>query len=1284
MCKCINVPFSSSFWFSHPHLHSCSDVGTSQPPHGLGELLQGSIKTGEMSDYAVSDIGNEKFLDVVSRRPCLESNSSIAISELIVVSEYFHDTSELIVVADNNKTDCETGKRSSSLGPCIKDNKKGDEASEVVHCTAASDVLQSDRKLEIEPTSGPLELEATTTKVEKETLDPQVQSDSQFKLNNVNVETSHARIVDETTNQEEVLANDLQFKYDACSQTKHQELREALSISEVESDSPKQSIHSIPGLSNEVLDMEEAANESTPFLSPAETFPAEENSGVMIGDFKGHEMLKPGASLDFQADEEERSSENDKKIPILENFHDALSKLPDGSVDWSSSNPLESKVEKQHVSTPDSGTVFISTTQNLPSTTANVFAETMDELKENSVSTPVDGEVGTAVPDLPSAQSSVHAENVAYTSEKVSNLQNIQNAVSNVSAGTVAYSSSDTFNGDLGKAGVSTPIDRETGMAVPENLSSVPYGTEGNSSLDALQDDLKKLGTSTLIGGGTSVTANIVCPSSSMSTGTSDEFLLDNSKDDLKKEGVSTSVSVEFILPVPPVATEDSKVPAGTLEHMTSEAMDDDLKKKRVSIPINGDANTSLQENLPITNSSVLVGAVDNSASQPVADDLRKELVSEPGDGEASASAHEDLNGALSNIPVVGSSDNILSEALEDDHEEEGFSTLHDRDVGTSDPDNLPCVLSSIPAGTADNSSKEASKDALAKEVVLTHDFVEVGSPGFRETSGEDNQFLPLAATLPSVKNPEAMIGDFKDHKVLKSSFTFDVGADEEIKLAEDDKKVTVSENPIALKDVPDGNIDNLEDDFKKEGVSIPIHGEVGSFGFMGTTDEESHLLSVADTSPTVDNPEALIEEFKDYKVLKSSFSMDCGASEEIISLENDKKVTAPENLPIAVSSGLPSGSIDSSPSDALEDDLRKEGVSIPIDGEIDASDFKFNNDVGFGSSSLGNSLKTPNCEANNSERYNNAERSLTRSIDEKSMQNEVSEPASRQQSDVVPIESSTGEQDLQMVKLCGGGNANNHGDEKLVHVVPGNVNVQPGDEPSAGDSTRLAQLEAIPETILLVRNQSLGLENSSIGFSSIDDNGTVQVTAEERLANQSHPTFESSRHLVSSDCLDDAGISPHMNVEAGASGKFCNSSESLRHTDEILHNTGGLKMGEETKVSNLSSAPEIVSELKYEGPTQRSEQIPEGSNLKEVAALAIKSQNIREPAILGPSQDHVDENNTKPNPSILAVDNFIVSSSRTDSLEGNWGSVSGNISYLICAFIGILITNRTLCFLSC
>ncbi|TMW86663.1 hypothetical protein EJD97_021041 [Solanum chilense] len=131
---------------------------------------------------------------------------------------------------------------------------------------------------------------------------------------------------------------------------------------------------------------------------------------------------------------------------------------------------------------------------------------------------------------------------------------------------------------------------------------------------------------------------------------------------------------------------------------------------------------------------------------------------------------------------------------------------------------------------------------------------------------------------------------------------------------------------------------------------------------------EDVHVMSLAKDLPALDNPE-LLKDFKDSNKYKSSFPLDLGSSEEIFSVKDDV-FAASEVTQSFVGTGRSDGSISSVALDASGDQVSEEKVAVSAEAITDSSELSSNpNTLECGVSSILNSngLQEPEDTSKNS-----------------------------------------------------------------------------------------------------------------------------------------------------------------------------------------------------------------------------------------------------------------------------------------------------------------------------
>ncbi|CAI9117525.1 OLC1v1018926C2 [Oldenlandia corymbosa var. corymbosa] len=336
-------------------------------------------------------------------------------------------------------------------------------------------------------------------------------------------------------------------------------------------------------------------------------------------------------------------------------------------------------------------------------------------------------------------------------------------------------------------------------------------------------------------------------------------------------------------------------------------------------------------------------------------------------------------------------------------------------------------------------------------------------------------------------------------------------------------------------------------------------HYKQGEDDFKGEGSEETLLVSISEDLPVTENPEILLQDFKDYRVLKST--LDLGNTEVTTrSVESGEKLLS-EPDPSAVSSMTAHSEVSSS------ENLQKGDVLEPVEEEVDTSGLQGINEEGSGS----NALETQHI----------AKPEVSHFGDDKSSQNEST----------VEVEN-------------GADIVTNKSD----HVTAEGRTIH---------SNNISQ--KYEDGVIMEATQGLEIGNNS----ELNSSGAVGV--------------------VSVDCPENVGV---VSVEL--------SEASIDTNAQIFTSAiGGLSESNpegENLVSEKISEDSLLNE-----PVP----ISAASAISEESSAAVEDVYVKDSAPSEPSVAEPDDKLTLVNSSVSAVDDPIVSSSRTESLEGNWGSVS-------------------------
>ncbi|KAM7461740.1 hypothetical protein LguiA_029861 [Lonicera macranthoides] len=528
------------------------------------------------------------------------------------------------------------------------------------------------------------------------------------------------------------------------------------------------------------------------------------------------------------------------------------------------------------------------------------------------------------------------------------------------------------------------------------------------------------------------------------------------------------------------------------------------------------------------------------------------------------------------------------------------------------------------------------------------------------DTKGEDKEdFHVLSpADLPIVDQPEIMIQDFKDHKAVKSSLSLNLDSDAVIKTAE-----------VSVEDAVETKSDSAPRVCDTELVEV--------CDTKGEDKEDFHVLSPADL-PIVDQPEIMIQDFKDHKAVKSSLSLN---------LDSDAVIkTAKVSVEDAVEK---------------EDILKQEGnknnlvTEKPVEKEDDSSDLKVTHGEDLGS----NGLEALPDSSNAVPKVNSVDEGRERDIE---LSAKVESEDSLCVSKADQISKTTGEyvggeheNSRLEIESTGGetGKENfaTNAETKLdsafqlselpsVDCVPDSNSVDEGRERDVELSAKVESEDSVcvskADQISKSTGEYVGGEHET---SRLEIESTGGETGKENFATNIGTKLDSASQLSELPSVDRVPDSTKVDfdprevtkeTESGI-GTFATGSESNHTTDaeevEKISMKHDLKVpttlpidsGTTTHITDVE-VPERNSDkpiFEETGPVL----VDSGFETKTSGTVDKDDSSV----CYEPQQDEGDEKLLKQQVGASAVHVSVDSISQTDSLEGNWGSVSGTLAHL-------------------
>ncbi|KAL3329384.1 hypothetical protein AABB24_036464 [Solanum stoloniferum] len=396
---------------------------------------------------------------------------------------------------------------------------------------------------------------------------------------------------------------------------------------------------------------------------------------------------------------------------------------------------------------------------------------------------------------------------------------------------------------------------------------------------------------------------------------------------------------------------------------------------------------------------------------------------------------------------------------------------------------------------------------------------------------------------------------------------------------------------------------------------------------------EDVHVVSLAEDLPASDNSE-LLKDFKDYNKYKSSFPLDLGSSEEICSVKDDT-AAASEVTQSFVGTGRSDGSISSVALDVSGDQVSEEKVAVSAEGITDSRGLSSNpNTFECGVSSILNSngLQEPEDSSKNSlSDANQEDAKQSAKIDDPVIErteetsftmeeeNKCGHPENEllANNETTPVAISCLAEAIQTTVTLGG---SDHGE----HVKVGTECpiVAGGETEKERTEEKLAGLSEGDKTICPVggHNDRAIVTDTTVHESreEIFDEASedVSISNDAKALESASATGLDSKVISDCDVKEPAGLNSCV-VDTDLNNRVVDTDLSNHVVDTDLNNC-------------------VVDNS------------PAGDVLKSAAGV-----------ISSASQTEGDDKLIKQNETVSAVDTSISSSSRDDSLDANWGSIS-------------------------
>ncbi|KAH0634459.1 hypothetical protein KY290_037870 [Solanum tuberosum] len=372
---------------------------------------------------------------------------------------------------------------------------------------------------------------------------------------------------------------------------------------------------------------------------------------------------------------------------------------------------------------------------------------------------------------------------------------------------------------------------------------------------------------------------------------------------------------------------------------------------------------------------------------------------------------------------------------------------------------------------------------------------------------------------------------------------------------------------------------------------------------------EDVHMVSLEKDLPASDNPE-LLKDFKDYNKHKSSFPLDLVSSEEICSVKDDI-VAASEVTQSFVGTGRSDGSISSVALDVSGDQVSEEKVVVTDSSGLSSNPNTF--ECGVSSILNSNGLQEPQDSSKNS-------------LSDAKQSTEVDDPViERTEETSFTMEERLSEA-IQTTVTLGGSDHGEH--EKVGTEYP----------IGAGGETEKERTE----------EKLVGLSEG--------DKTICPVGGHNDLAIVTDTTVHESRKEIFHEASEDASISNDAKAleSASATGldskviSDCDVKEPTDLNSRVVDTDLNSRVGD-TDLNNSIGDTDLNNHVVDTDLNNRVvHNSPAGDVLKSATGV-----------ISSASQNEGDDKLIKQNETVSAMDTPISSSSRADSLDNNWGSIS-------------------------
>nr|GMD02326.1 microtubule-associated protein futsch isoform X1 [Ipomoea batatas]GMD70859.1 microtubule-associated protein futsch isoform X1 [Ipomoea batatas]GMD90912.1 microtubule-associated protein futsch isoform X1 [Ipomoea batatas]GME10373.1 microtubule-associated protein futsch isoform X1 [Ipomoea batatas] len=527
------------------------------------------------------------------------------------------------------------------------------------------------------------------------------------------------------------------------------------------------------------------------------------------------------------------------------------------------------------------------------------------------------------------------------------------------------------------------------------------------------------------------------------------------------------------------------------------------------------------------------------------------------------------------------------------------------------------------------------------------NDFVELCKTEVEEK--EDVHLLSEAKDISSLHNAELAVQEYKDYKYLKSNLALDLGAgDEGIGSAQDDVK------PDQSLLGPSSILDASGDDTRKDDGKVPIEGKIDLNGSSEVINDEN-LGSSISVPATLESPILTFEP-------TNSHSTEDESSQN--SFQQCKPLAHSDENSIAPCMGGEVGQIIPTILNASGDDISKDDGKVPIEGKIDPEGSK----VIYEEISVSAPTTLENLGPTKDESSQNSFKQCKQPGDSDnnsiapSTGDEVRKTIARGGSEIfydcamdttkmsVPAENESREghpqDEYSADTKIGFGRPDSFKFEETQTPVSFGGDDHPDLEKSGTKCLDVERSRSMEETGgKLAKVNGGGAEDDQtshslgVGDGSLHDKARTEVP--NIAAGSEHRGEDAKDKMANIEPKHDSSVT--VLESTNAAGDDERNHENVEHISSISGKHADVGLQEKPYDSESASLP--VDLNSGNSATVENNNIVDATSTSGVGSVPLKGGG--------------DDKTTKQQDGVTAVDMSVTSSSRTDSLDANWGSVS-------------------------